>query len=305
MQVTYWYPYIGYWGDNYKYGLDYDESRVYLSGNYTYPIVSKTQIPNVSQFKFSVSVWSQYTGLFNRQWYVYGYTSNNSWEVLHTYTLPEYTDNGADATSGERYSATIKLDISLSTKKNIKKIATVPTSRMGSSVTWSIALDIEKAEITEDITELSLKTSNCFCGLFTQTSYYSLNKTPAEVQVNIGNENLVSATDILVNIDGELVSLLKMKTCDFIATEKEQIGVITFSPPKSCSYSINTYTQSTPSVDGDSAYFWVCDSDMKELTSISSSKNVTLEAGKTYYIFVIDVPYYTALAHRVIKIYTE
>ena len=34
MQVTYWYPYIGYWGDNYKYGLDYDESRVYLSGKH-------------------------------------------------------------------------------------------------------------------------------------------------------------------------------------------------------------------------------------------------------------------------------
>lgn len=140
MQVTYWYPYIGYWGDNYKYGLNYDESRVYLSGNYTYPLVSKTQMPNVSQFRFSVSVWSQYTGLFNRQWYVYGYSSSG-WEVLHTYTLPEYTDNGADATSGERYYATIKLDISLSTKKNIKKITTVPTSKVDGETTQDVDIN--------------------------------------------------------------------------------------------------------------------------------------------------------------------
>lgn len=303
MQVTYWYPFIGYWGNSYKYGLKYDENSILLSGNYTYPTVSKTQIPNVSRFRVSVSVLSQYTGPFNRQWYIYGCTSSG-WEVLHTYTLPKYTDNGADATSGGRYSATIKLDISLSSKKNIQKIATVPTSNIGSGVTWSLALNIEKVEITENIAEIFLTTSNRFCGLFTKTSIQSLNKQPVEVQVNI-NENLVSATNILVNVVGELVPLLKMKTCDFIATEKEQIGVITFSPSKSCSYSINTYTQSAPSVTGDGAYFWICDSDMKTLTDISMSGNVSLEKGKTYYIFVIDRPDVAALAHRVVKIYTE
>lgn len=306
MEVTYKYPYAGYWNENYKYALDYDDGTTYLSGNYTHPTTSKNTMPNVSQMTVSFSIWSDWTSIFNRTWYLYAYVQNPnyptsySWETIQTYTMPEYTDNGDEAASGERYSATIKLNVTLSTSKGIKKIASVPSSRMGSAVTWSNSLDIVDATFTEDINEVSLSDGEYFSGIFRKR--YSLFKDPVKVQVNMGG-NLVTATDILVNTGGsELLSIPKMQIYNFTATEKEQTAIMKFVPTRSGTHRIENDNSS----DGYAA-FMIYDVDMNELYDYWTSyiSGINLEAGKTYYIIIIDYGYYEALASCTLKIYSQ
>lgn len=302
MQITHWYPFMGYWGDKYKYGQDYDESRVYLSGNYTYPVIPKTPIPNVSKLQFYLWIGTQYyTSLFDRNWYIYAYTSSG-WEVLKTITMPTYNDSG-DSTDTERYSASITVDIELSTKKTITKMAAVPTSRMGSSVSWLVTFDIEEAEITETIPDALLYNSDYFCGL-QYTQYGSLYKDPKKVEVNIDG-NLITATDVMVNVNGEIVSLPKMQQYNFIATAKEQSAIITFTPNRSGKHTIDAYTQYAGSTNESYVCFKIYDMDMNEVTTYyTSSTTVTLEAGKQYLLVAFDHPYYSDLAQRVIKVYS-
>ena len=302
MQVTHWYPYIGYWGEKYKYGQDYDDSSVWLSGNYTYPVTPNTPIPNVSKLKFYLWIGTQYyTSLFNRKWYIYAYT-NSGWEMIKSITMPTYEDSG-DSTDDQRYSASITVDIELATKKTITKMAAVPSSRMGSSVTWYASFDIEEAEITENIPDAVLSDSDYFCGI-QEKRYSSLYTSPRKIEANVDGV-LKTATEIMVNIDGSLVALPKMQQYNFVATTNEQSVIITFSPKRTGKHTIDAYTQYAGSTNQSYAYFKVFDSDMNEImTYYTSSVTLELEAGKEYKMIVMDYPYYTDLAQRVIKVYS-
>lgn len=302
MQVTHWYPYIGYWGEKYKYGQDYDDGRVYLSGNYTYPVTPNTPIPNVSKLKFYLWIRTQYyTSLFNRQWYIYAYT-NSGWEMIKSITMPTYEDSG-DSTDDQRYSASITVDIELTTKKTITKMAAVPSSRMGSSATWYATFDIEEAEITENIPDAVLSDSDYFCGI-QEKRYSSLYTSPRKIEANVDGV-LKTATEIMVNVNGSLVALPKMQQYNFVATAKEQAVVIPFTPSRSGRHTINASEQYAGSANESYAYFKVYDSEMNEVTTYyTTNTSLELEAGKQYKIIAIDHPYYTDLAQRVIKVYS-
>lgn len=302
MQVTHKYPYIGYWGTQYKYGQKYDDSSVYLSGNYTYPVTLNTALPSVSKLKFLVSIGTQYyTSLFNRYWYVYAYTSNG-WEILQTITMPTYKDSGNTA-SISRYSASITVDIELTTKKNIIKMAAVPTSRLGSNVEWNASFNIREAVITETIPDAVLSDSDYFCGI-QENRGGTLYTEPRKIEVNIGDK-LTAATAVMLNIDGELVALPKMQQYNFVATKNEQSAIIAFTPKKTGKHIIDTNTLYAGSTNKSNAYFKVFDGGMNEImTTYTTSATLELEAGKVYKMIIIDYPNETDLAQRVLKVYT-
>ena len=302
MQVTYKYPYIGYWNKHYKYGQQVDTISVKLNSNNTWAVVTNNPLPNVSKLKFTTKIGTQYyTGLFNREWDIYAYTTSG-WEYIRSFTMPNYSDNGNSADIG-RYKASITVDIELATKKTITKMAAVPSSRMGSGAEWYADFNIEQAVITENIPDAVLSDSDHFCGI-TERMGDVLYDAPSKVDVNIDGQ-LVTAKELMVNIDGELVALPKMQQYNFVATKNEQSVIITFTPKRTGKHIIKSDTQYAGSTNVSTAPFKIFDSEMNEITlNFGTSATLNLEAGKEYRMIVIDSPSIIDLAQRVVKVYS-
>ena len=302
MQVTYWYPYIGYGGKKYKYGTqDYDADYVWLGNAYVHPLTTNNPIPNVSKLKFSLWIGARYyyEGLFNSYWDIYALTSDG-WVLLKRITSPNYTDI-VNPTDDDRYEAEITFDIELSTKRTIIKVAPVPSSPPR-GVTWSVSYIVKGAEITEDIPDAVLTDSGYFCGI-QEKKGDDLASLPRKIDVNIGGK-LVGATEVMVNVDEKLIPLPKMQQYNFVATANEQSAVITFTPKRTGEHTIDATTQYAGSTSESNAVFKVYDSEMNELMpSYKTKYSLVLEEGKEYRIIVIDEPSKTDLAQRVIKIY--
>lgn len=300
--ITHYYPWIYYDEDSeYKYGYHWSSNQALsMNGNnVTYQIMNGT-LPSCSELKLEIDITSGYTGVFNRSWDIWIKTTY--WEEVYTFTMPAYTETGSDEYN-EKYEASIELTIPLATTKNITAIAAGPSSRMSSGSYWSMWLDIDGAKITQQMTDATLSDSDYFCGI-QEKRYSSLYTSPRKIEANVDGV-LKTATEIMVNINGNLVSLPKMKQYNFVATAKEQAVVIPFTPVRNGKHTISAYDQYAGSVNESYAYFKVYDSEMNEVTTYyTTSASLELEAGKQYKIIAIDCPYYTDLAQRVIKIYS-
>lgn len=302
--ITFDYPYTPYdeaHEDGYKYGFDWDESRQYLNGNYTYPIHFKTALPSVSKFKVWIKIWSRYTYVLTTNWDFFVYDATNGWhEAKSSFTLPTYYET---EDTDYPYAADMEIEVEFTTPRNILKWCVIPYSRLSSGYTWANSYGMRKATITMDVPEVQFSDSDYFCGLQCKR-YSSLYDEPKEVKANIGG-NLVTATEVMVNIGGELVALPKMQICNFVATEKEQVKKFTFTAKRNGEHTIDAYDQYAGSENESYAYFKLCDSEMNEImTYFTTWTSINLEAGKEYNLIVIDSPYYTDLAQRVIKVYS-
>ena len=62
VNFTYNYPYCGY-GETGRFRNVYSDSRITINGNYTYPVLFNTPVPNVSHIKIAVDVDNTGCGL--------------------------------------------------------------------------------------------------------------------------------------------------------------------------------------------------------------------------------------------------
>ena len=303
-KITFDYPCIPYdeaHKNGYKYGFDSDASSQYLNGNYTYPMCFKNALPLVSKFKIWSKVWSAYTYVLTTSWDFYVYDATNGWyEAKSSFVFPTYyeTEN-----PNYPYAADMEIEVEFTTPRNILKWCVIPSARLSSGYTWTNSYGMRRATITMDVPEVQFSDSDYFCGL-QYKKYTSLYDEPKEVKVNIDG-NLVTATEVMVNMGGELVALPKMQICNFVATEKEQVKKFTFTAKRNGKHTIDGYDQYAGSQNDGYAYFKLCDSEMNEIaTYYTTCSSFDLEAGKEYNLIVIDWAYYADLAQRVIKIYS-
>jgi len=290
MDLTYTCPYNAW---------DWDTQQATFHSNYAYPMVLKYPLLKCSSFTITAELFSSYTIPFNRSWEVQVYTGS-SWYVAATFTMPAATDRGSDV--AERYYASITVDVTLSTKRNITKIVAVPATTINRSYTWSQFYTFYRgAVVTETLTPETLVDGNSFCGIYSQRS--GLKKKPATVYTNIGG-SLTEATAVLVNIDGELVNIPKMKQFAFLPTTKHQRTLLEFTPTNDATYTIDSTTPySDTSTLGD-ADMLIFDKDLMQLESgVTTNISFDMVAGNTYYILVIDSPDVDELASKMIKIY--
>lgn len=278
ISFKYDYPYCGY-GENARYGNQWSASRITLNGSYTYPMVFNNIVPGCSHIKIEVEVENTGSGtVFNRSWDFMVYRQSYSWVDIHTFTMP----------SDGLY--TIDCDIP---NYNITQFAVVPSSNPGSSRTWSSWFGVEQLTISENVTTVDLLAGEFVYGVF--PNRYGITKNPSEAFLNIGG-TLTKAKDILVNVDGSLVSIPKVYS-GYFKSPSEQMKVYEFTPGETANYMI---TQKRVSGDHEIRLY---DSNFNPITNgYFYSQAFALTGGSLYYISVTHY-YYAAESESWLQIY--
>ncbi|MDP4117573.1 MAG: hypothetical protein Q8873_00070 [Bacillota bacterium] len=208
--------------------------------------------------------------IYGLSWDFMVYRQSYGWTDVLTFTMP----------SDGKY--TIDCNIS---NYNITQFAVVPSSNPGSSRTWSSWFGVEQLTISESLTTADMTTGEFLYGIF--PNRYGITQNVSETFVNIGGV-LTKAKDILVNVDGALVSLPKVYSGYFKSTS-EQMKVFEFTPGSTANYMI---TQKTVSGDHEIRLY---DSNFNQISDgYFYSQAFALTSGSLYYISVTQ--YYSAAA---------
>ena len=281
ISFKYDYPYCGY-SDTAKYGNQWAESRSTLNGCYTYPMEFNNTVPGVRHMKIEAEVENTGSGtIYGRSWDFMVYRQSYGWVDILTFTMP---NDGL---------YTIDTDIP---NYNIMKFAVVPTSNPGSSRTWESWFGVEQLTITESVTTADLLTGDFQYGIF--PNYYGISQRVNEVYVNMGGV-LTKAKDIMINIDGNLVSLAKVYSGYFKSTS-EQMKVFEFTVPTDGVYRIQ---QKWISGDHELRLY---DSNFNQISDgYFYSQAFALNGGSLYYISVTHYYYNTNTGESYLQIYKE
>jgi hypothetical protein len=215
VNFQYIYPY-DLWHPDSRFQTVWDDSRVTLSGNYTYPLRFKTAVPYTVRAKIRITA-SNVSGasVLNRSWTLYRYTS--SWASFGTFTMPsagEYVWEGNTGVS------------------NILKFAAVPTDTLNINTEWSLGLAVTEIEIRESLATTDL-TSGEYHTLF--ANRYGVTEKPSKIFANI-NGALTAAKKILVNIEGSLAELPPVYSSAFASTVPDSFKLFEFTPPETGTY---------------------------------------------------------------------
>lgn len=219
ISFKYDYPYRGYKA-NAKYGNQWASSRTTLNGCNTYPMLFNNTLPKCTHMKISVEVINTGSGtIYGISWDFMVYRQSYGWTDIHTFTMP----------TGGIY--TIDCDLP---SYNITQFAVVPSSNPGSSRSWESWFGVERLTITETVTTADLTTGEFQYGIF--PNRYGITQSISEIYVNIGG-TLTKSKDILVNVDGVLVSLPKVYS-GYFQSATEQMKVFEFTPMDTANYMI-------------------------------------------------------------------
>jgi hypothetical protein len=199
-----------------RYKTDYDDSRVTLSGNYTYGLHFKIAVPYMVSCKVNLYASNTSgTSILNRSWYLYRYVT--SWTSVATFTMPstgEYTWEG-------------NLGVS-----NILKFAAVPTATMSTGTEWTLGLSVSEMKIRESHTTVDLGTGEYF-PVFPNRS--GVEQRPTRVYANISG-TLTAARHVYANIGGVLTELPPVYSGAFQSTVPDTMRLYEFTPPSSGTY---------------------------------------------------------------------
>ena len=177
-------------------------------------------VPGCTHIKLYAEITNTGSGtVLGISWDFMVYRHNYGWATLKTFTMP---DDGI---------YTVDCDVP---NYAITQFLIVPSSRQSTSRTWDNLYRVEKLTLTESLEPKELTTGMFQYGLFTNRS--GVKKDLTEVYANIGGL-LVSAKDILVNIEGNLVSIAPVYSA-YLKTESESMSVYKFIPPSDGTYKI-------------------------------------------------------------------
>jgi hypothetical protein len=285
LNFQYKYPY-NIWSSDSRFYMEWDTSRVSLSGNYTYPLSFKKTYPYIVKARITITASNvSGTSVLNRSWYLYLY--NGSWRSLVTFTMPSSGEYTWEGTVG--YS-------------NCQKFTAVPTSTLSTSTEWNLGLNVEGLWIQESLTTVDLSTADYLSDLFTNQSGVQLN--PCQVSVNIGGV-ITKATKALVNMGGTLTELPTAHSGTYTTTAPESMRVFEFTPSVTGIYRIeisqksgdhegrlysSTFVQVHPngSSNSEGGYFY--------------SGEFSLTGGSVYFLSLIHYYSNTATADSVVLI---
>jgi hypothetical protein len=223
VNFQYKYPY-GVWTAASRYKVDYDTTRVTLSGNYTYPLsfVATTK-PYIVRAKVTISASNTSgTSILNRSWYLYRYTT--SWATVATFTMPADGVYVWEGTIGA----------------TVGKFAAVPTATMSSGTEWTLGLSVDEMIVQESVTTADLGSGEYFAAFPNQSG---VTQRPTKVYANIGG-TLTAAKKIYANIGGALTELPPVYSGTYTSTIPDSMRLFEFTPTVSGTYRFEIYRKS-------------------------------------------------------------
>lgn len=298
--ITYEYPWIYSDEDSYKYGYRWSEETArFASWRVNYQMLNHP-LPSCSEIALEVEVFSESTDYFDRTWNVWVYGQSSGWRGIATFEMPACQESGDAATP---YTASYCAKFAVSPAQDILYITVTPEGRI-SGEGFTMSLGIEGAVITETVPEAALAERKRFCKVM-ENRGGTLSSYPKEIALRMG-DSLVTATEVMVNIGGNLVTMPKMQEYPFCADSDEQSVMLRWEPQTSGRYTIDINEASGAETDNARAAFILFDDEMNEIRSVQSSASVYAEAGREYRILVISRPEDDGVrqARRLLKVYS-
>lgn len=304
--ITYDYPYIN--NSKYKYGIEsLSSSDVSTSTPNSY--INKfwwyrfnTSIPKFKKIKLIYTFWCDKSSLITSYDHglYYRTSTSGSWTLFTKFRMTRQTSDD----SNYAYMAKYELNIDMAT--SVRDICIEPTSGPNGSYTWSSVIDIESITLQESFTDNAVTNSDYLTNVFIgnsiktrsssekvedylKTLYKNMN--PKVLTLSVDNE-LVNATEVHVNIDGEIKKVTQsasVATGTWSWTSSsfyDGIILFSFTAENNC-YGINTIHTGTNSHIHSK---FIVDSTTNQTTEISSTDVISgLTLNRKYYILIYVV----------------